>query len=484
MNPRFMMELELKSARERLLRGEKLKRDQIRHLSALCFGWFKKLLLPLLTPEQRVQLARGELPGGQQLFLALVDLLLRHPDLARAMEILPDALEQLRQKGQRLHPIAERAETIQALLGDLRRQIVARLVELNQKVLLAAQRLEPDPTLGRDERDVIEAALQTAGRQKRKRKEAGQARQKRQDKALAALREQAARARLPGEIARLSRALLGQDRKAAPAARTTAAPPAEEAPARKRPRTAPAEDDLAVEGAPLSRCLDGPIDAFAACQAELGPLLSDLGGQPMTKEEREALERGDGLVQADLALLLAGYVRACPRLAQAAETSADEMEELCQLLFVLPTAERDSGLLAQGARDGTLVLGTLVLVCYEEARKWLMGRLRALPEAEQGDVRADIRNLDEALRKAQERQADQGEKARRERTAAEAEVAEAAAAAHYEDVMERLRAGEKPSLAELVAAERYAQRHGAAEHARPAEPKEEKGKATGRSRRR
>ncbi len=473
MSPRMKLAVLFGGARAALASGRPLSRRQLLDLSAALEGWAGALLLPLLTPEQRVQMARGDLPGMAQLFLALRELLLAYPDLQKAIDMGADAFEALRQKGLELLTICKRAEDIAAAAQDAQAALTEQLEHVSEQIVQTIERLRGAETTAPADRGLLTASLAGLERYRVRQDERQRSRRARTRRALAPLREAAGRTSARRAVARLSSSILlgaggspatpgghDTDARALLPISTPATDPPEGLPrgetGRRPRRRGPAPGRLFEQkGAPLDRCLDAPLERFLACAAELQAARDGLAGLGLTPEQPRAPDTLGSLQQADEALVLGQALRGSPLLQKETGQTPERIDELCGLLSAFATLQESAEALLRGAEDARLAVGTLLLLCCEASEEWAEARLRdpAVGDADRTRLRVEIATVRGARERAGEPARRQQARTQRLTRALAQEVAEATEEERTDAVIERLRTGAPVPAADLVAAD-------------------------------
>lgn len=484
MNPRILLAMRFGGARA-ATKGEPLTRRQLLDLAGAVQGWIRALLLPVLTPEQRVQMARGDLPGMAGLCLAVRDLLLSYPDLQRALDLSAESFEALRHKGLQLYSIAKRAEDIAAAAEGAQAALKEQLDEACQQIAQAAERLAQAQGTAPAERGLLGGILDGLDRYRQRSGAKRQGRSARAERALRPLQAAAAATDARRALQRLSASVLqgagasslaslasAASAASAPAMllRATPAPgggpltpgtpeapaPTPTSPGRRPPRRRePAPDVLAgPAGAPLDECLDAPEQRFLACAAALHDARERLGALGLQPREPSSPDSLDSLEQGDEALLCAQALRSSELLRKEARVSPEQLDELCGLRGAFLTLKESAEALARAAGDGHLALGALVLLCCDGAEAWAAARQKGggLSEEERGRLQVEMGTLRDSLRRAREPGRQQQARLRRRAGALAAEIAESAAEERADAVVAEIQAGAPVATEDLVAA--------------------------------
>lgn len=157
MNPRILLATLFGGARASAHGGQLLSRKELHALAGTVQAWAGHLLLPALTPEQRMQMSRGDLPGLAGLALTLRDLLLTLPDLQAALEMTVQVFDALRHKGLELLTISERARDIGDEAAAGQAAVLEHLQRTCDEITGAAERLRDEASTPAAERGLLSA---------------------------------------------------------------------------------------------------------------------------------------------------------------------------------------------------------------------------------------------------------------------------------------------------------------------------------------
>src|SRR5262245_52071732 len=115
-----------------------LRQSELQRAMTSLEKWFTDLALPGLTTDQRTQMGKQDLPGLQQLMLALRGALVNVPDLATGLKLIDETIADLCRKDVDLHTLLERATTTATSAGRSQRLCAAELKQRCDQVLTTA----------------------------------------------------------------------------------------------------------------------------------------------------------------------------------------------------------------------------------------------------------------------------------------------------------------------------------------------------------
>lgn len=470
MNPRILLATLFGGARASAHGGQLLSRKELHALAGTVQAWAGHLLLPALTPEQRMQMSRGDLPGLAGLALTLRDLLLTLPDLQAALEMTVQVFDALRHKGLELLTISERARDIGDEAAAGQAAVLEHLQRTCDEITGAAERLRDEASTPAAERGLLSACLDGVDWHEERRDDKKDARKARARRVLAPLQAEIAQGEERRTALQLQAALLsaaGAEGEAPQSALTIGTAPQRERPL-ATPRRAPGPRRGGPEagtlqepaGAPLERCLDAPLEQFVACAAQLQDLRDKVRAMGLSPQQPRSADSLEALELGDRALLLAEALGTSPRLRQACGVSPERIEGLYALCGALGMVQDAAQRLLRGAQDGWLAFANLVILCCDGAQRWGAAKLRdgGLGEAERGALQIELDALREALRRASEPARREHARLQQRAASLSREIEAADAEEQAAAVVDRIRAGEAVPVAELQAAAAVQQR--------------------------
>jgi hypothetical protein len=422
-----------------------------------------RLALPRLTPEERARMLPADIPGMQELMLALDTSLRSFPDLAKALSLTQGVMAELQAKDVDLLTSIERATAIVQGADLAERSAAAQLKELTTLVSTTAARLrdEPPSEAAADQAaDLLALLARFDLRVNRTQKRRQQRLRRRLQAYTAATQDAQAQARLgPHNI------VAAHDPSVLPRAEEDR-PPAPDTPGAGPRGKEPAERLFPeIPGAPLRECLHAPLPAFHDVRDQL----ADVAAQLHDDDPAEPPE--DYLYYIELGALLSCALHEAPRVQAESQVSPPQLAALCAQADDASLLSATAQLFASMASDGHLFVAAFTSLLYERATAWLRRRAAdpACPLELRQRLEVEALRLEQVHGRARDRLADRKARAEGQVKAAQAEVSAAQQQANLARVKDRLRRGLPVDAPSFFAAEELQQRLHQQDLARTAE---------------
>jgi hypothetical protein len=409
-----------------------------------------RLALPRLTPEERARMLPANIPGLQELILALDNTLGSFPDLAKAVSLFDGVMAELQAKDVGLLASIERANEIVKGADLAERSAGAQLKELTTLVISTATRLRDNPAdeaAAGEASDLLAAVARFDTRVERTNKRRQQRLRRRIQMYTTATQGAVAQGQLEAHqiVAARSRSLL-------PEGDPPPASPGES------DDTTHAKESIEhafpeIAGAPLDECLQPPLATFHEVKDQLGDIAVQL------KDDQPADAPNDYLYYIELGALLSAALHAAPRVQAACKVEPAQLAALCTQADDSSLLSETGQLFSSMASDGHLFVSAFTVLLYERATAWLRDRA-ASPEhtlEERQRFEVEALRLDQVHGRALERLAERKATTKGRLDAAQAEVTMAQKQANLERVRDRIRRGLPVDAASFFAAEEVQQ---------------------------